>query len=82
MTEVLNVLPSPSLTNPYDGKVEVLFALDGIQIDSKDFNFLIDKITSRMGVEPSPFKIGAINIVGGIDIHISPILPPILPPLP
>jgi hypothetical protein len=80
LAEVLQVLPSPSLTNPYDGQVEVLFALDGIQVDSKDFNILVDKITSRMGVEPSPFKIGSINIIGGIDLHLIPILPP--PPLP
>lgn len=80
LTEVLNVLPSPSRDNPYDGQIEVLFALDGIKIDSNDFNGLMDKITSRMGVEPSPFKIGSISIIGGIDLHIAPILPP--PPLP
>ncbi len=80
LAEVLNVLPSPSLVDPYVGQDEVVFALDGIQIDSKDFNILVDKITSRMGVEPSPFKIGSINIIGGIDLHIAPILPlPILP---
>jgi hypothetical protein len=80
LAEVLNVLPSPSLIDPYMGQDEVVFALDGIQIDSKDFNILIDKITSHMGVEPSPFKIGSINIIGGIDLHIAPILP--LPTLP
>ncbi len=80
LEEVLLVLPSPSLTNPYDGQDEVVFALDGIKGDSGGINLIIDKISARMGIEPSPWKIGSIRIIEGIDFHLIPILPP--PPLP
>ncbi len=76
LEEVLFVLPSPSLANPYDGQDEVVFALDGIRGDSGGINLVIDKITSRMGIGPSPFKIGSIKIIEGIDLHLIPILPP------
>jgi len=70
----LFVLPSPSLTNPYDGQDEVVFALDGIKGDSGGLNLIIDKISARMGIEPSPWKIGSIRIIEGIDFHLIPIL--------
>jgi hypothetical protein len=80
LEEALLVLPSPSLTSPYDGQDEVVFALDGIRGDSGGINLIIDRITSRMGVEPSPFKIGPTRIIEGIDFHLFPILsPPTLP---
>jgi hypothetical protein len=75
LADVLLVLPSPSLINPYEGQDEVLFALDAIHIYSGEYNLVIDKITSRMGVEPSPFKIGSVKIIDIIDIHFLPILP-------
>ena len=78
LADVLTVLPSPSLANPYEGQNEVLFALDAIQVYSGEYNLVVDNITSRMGVEPSPFKIGSVNIIDIIDIHFLPILP-ILP---
>ncbi len=69
------LLPSPSLANPYEGQDEVLFALDAIQVYSGEYNLVVDNITSRMGVEPSPFKIASVNIIDIIDIHFLPILP-------
>jgi len=75
LADALAVLPSPSLINPYEGQDEVLFSLDAIQVYSSDYNLVVDKITSRMGVEPSPFKIGSVNIIDIIDIHFFPILP-------
>jgi hypothetical protein len=75
LSDALAVLPSPSLTNPYEGQDEVLFSLDAIQVYSGEYNLVVDKITSRMGVEPSPFKIGSVNIIDIIDIHFLPILP-------
>ncbi len=76
LEEVLFVLPSPSLTNPYDGQDEVVFALDGIKGDSGGLNLIIDKISARMGIEPSPWKIGSMRIIEGIDFHLIPILKP------
>lgn len=75
LADVLTVMPSPSLANPYEGQDEVLFALDAIQVYSGEYNLVVDNITSRMGVEPSPFKIGSVNIIDIIDIHFLPILP-------
>jgi hypothetical protein len=78
LADVLIVLPSPSLISPYEGQDEVLFSLDAIHVYSGEYNLVIDEITSRMGVEPSPFKIGSENIINIIDIHFLPILPPLL----
>lgn len=80
LQEVLLVLPSPSLTSPYDGQDEVVFSLDAIKGDSGSLNRIIDNISVRMGVEPSPWKLGTIRIIEGIDFHLTPILqPPTLP---
>ncbi len=76
LQEVLLVLPSPSLTSPYVGQDEVVFALDGIRGDSGSLNRIIDNIAARMGVEPSPWKIGSIQIIERIDFPLAPILPP------
>ena len=86
LEEVLLVLPPPSSLpgGAYIGQDEAVFALDSIRVDSKGSFDLMDKITSRMGVEPSPFlplfRDITIGIIGGINIHISPILPPLPPP--
>ena len=75
LADAIAVLPSPSLINPYEGQDEVLFSLDAIKVYSGEYNLVVDKISSRMGVEPSPFKIGSVNIIGVIDIHFFPVLP-------
>ncbi len=74
LADVLIVLPNPSLISPYEGQDEVLFSLDAIHLYSGEYNLVIDKITSRMGVEPSPFRIGSENIINIIDIHLLPTL--------
>ncbi len=76
LQEVLLVLPSPSLNSPYDGQDEVVFSLDGIRGDSGGINLIVDRISARLGVGPSPFKIGSIKIIEGIDFHLIPILRP------
>jgi hypothetical protein len=87
LEEVLLVLPSPSPISPYEGQDEVIFALDSIRVDSKGSFGIVERIVSRMGVEPSPFlplfRDISIRIIDGINIHILPILPPLpLPTLP
>jgi hypothetical protein len=77
LADVLTVLPSPSPANPYEGQDEALFSLDAIKVYSGEYNLVVDNITYRMGVEPSPFKIGSVNIIDIIDIHFLPILPPL-----
>ena len=90
LEEVLVVLPSPILGGAYVGQDEVVFALDSIRVDSKGAFDIVERIVSRMGIEPSPwlplFRDISIRIIEGINIHILPILPPLpppqLPPLP
>ena len=87
LEEVLLVLPSPSLISPYEGQEEVVFALDSIRVDSKGSFDVLENIVSRMGIDPVPFlplfRDVSIRIIDGINIHISPILPPLpLPQLP
>ena len=75
LAEALAALPAPSEFEPYDGQIEVIFSLDGIRSDADGANRIIDAITSRMGVEPSPFKIGTIRLIQDIDVHLRPLLP-------
>jgi hypothetical protein len=56
LADVLNVLPS-SIT-PYDGRDEVLSALEGIRSDADSIlDFAI-----RMGIEPSPWQPAALSV--------------------
>lgn len=91
LEEVLLMLPLPTPGGTYIGQDEVVFSLDSIRIDSKATYSLIERIVSRMGVEPSPFlplfNDASIRIIVGINDHLLPILdpvepPPILPTLP
>jgi len=90
LEEVLLVVPLPSYDAPFIGQDEVVFALDSIRVDSKGAFDIVERIVSRMGIEPSPwlplFRDISIRIIEGINIHILPILPPLpppqLPPLP
>jgi hypothetical protein len=87
LEEVLLVVPQPSLVEPYIGQEEVVFALDSIRIDSKGAYDIVKEIaSSHWGVEPSPFlplfNDVSIGIIHGINIHLLPVLDPILPPLP
>ncbi len=84
LEEVLVVLPAPSRVSPYIGQDEAVFALDSIRVDSKDGFFIIEDIVSRMGIDPVPFlplfRDVSIRIIGGINLHILPVLPPLSPP--
>jgi hypothetical protein len=84
LEEVLLVLPSPVPGGAYIGQDEVVFALDSIRADSKGASDILERIVSRMGVEPSPFlplfRDVSIRIVEGINIHILPVMPPLPPP--
>lgn len=56
LTDVLNVLPSS--ISPYDGRDEVLSALEGIRSDADSIlDFAI-----RMGIEPSPWQPAALSV--------------------
>ena len=80
LSETLAALPAPSLQLPYTGQDEVLFSLDAIREESGGMNQIIDSIASRMGIEPSPFKIGSLQLISDIDVHLIPVLPPLDPP--
>ena len=90
LKEVLPMLQSPTLGGAYIGQDEAVYALDSIRVDSKGAFDIVERIVSRMGIEPSPwlplFRDISIRIIEGINIHILPILPPLpppqLPPLP
>ena len=82
LIEVLDLLPEPSIIEPYAGQNEVVLALEGIHVDSRDINLSIDRIAPRLGIGPSPFKIFPSLIMDRIDIHLLPIIvvpPPTLP---
>lgn len=84
LEEVLLVLPSPVPGGAYIGQDDAVFALDSIRDDSKGAFDILERIVSRMGVEPSPFlplfRDASIRIIEGINIHILPVMPPLPPP--
>jgi len=84
LEEVLLVLPSPIPGGAYIGQDDAVFALDSIRADSKGASDILERIVSRMGVEPSPFlpvfRNVSIRIIEGINMHILPVMPPLPPP--
>jgi len=74
MAETLAALPVPSPASPYRGQDEVVLSLDGIKLDVGRISDIINRIAARMGVDPTPFKIGSIKIIEDIDFHLVPIL--------
>jgi hypothetical protein len=83
LEEVLIVLPTPSLINPYIGQDEVLFALDSIRGDSKGAYGIVEHIVSRMGIGPSPFLPLFNDVSRTIIIQVNRLLVPLqLPEFP
>lgn len=74
MAETLAALPAPSLASPYRGQDEVVLFLDGIKLDVGGINDIINRISARMGVDPTPFKSSSTRILEDIDFHLVPIL--------
>lgn len=74
MAETLAALPIPSSASPYRGQNEVVLSLEGIKLDVGGINDIINRIAARMGVDPTPFKIGSIRIIEDIDFHLVPML--------
>jgi|MudIll2142460700_1097286.scaffolds.fasta_scaffold217997_1 hypothetical protein len=85
LAEVLLMLPLLTPGGTYIGQDEVVFSLDSIRIDSKATYSLIERIVSRMGVEPSPFlplfNDASVKIIVGTNDYLLPILDPVEPPL-
>ena len=82
LEEVLPMLQSPTLGGAYIGQDEAVYALDSIRVDSKDTYGILERIVSRMGVEPSPFlplfNDVSRNIIEEINFHLLPVLDPIV----
>ena len=83
LDEVLLVLPSPSSSTPYIGQAEAAFALDSIRGDSKEVFNSVRDISTRMGIEPSPFlPLFKFNVVSrNIIIQVNDLLDPIQFPI-